>query len=475
MAPDPYDDNARRLIAGLEKSSSEKDVERQTGRHDPGAAAVAGDIWIAGSLEVITSEESAGPSAVASTTEACDPSDWLRPIDPVLVAQIGIAWRRIRDEGTSVAAVAAVAPKQAGPRFLRRGARLAERDLPGPKGAAPPKLRDAPPTKVDDRTYRALALVASLGFIGIVAIRVVLSLPEPASRGLLDPEPRSRGVLDSVATVAIGGIVSSPAPRPIEPRALVDAASVVISEPEPIVPPAGAVSVPARAESPTALRAPSDSDHRLPGPRTVRPAQERPTAEAAVKPPATRRLTESPSPAVTSTTAASTSDSARLTPSVSPSEPIARLPAAVDPQRGQRLPSPPPEGRPTVAAAAPISAEISGAATDQAYIQALLNRYQNAFNSLNAGAAKTVWPSVDERSLGRAFDQLKRQEVVFDACQTAVTGLRAVTSCQGHASYVPKVGNKIERIQAGRWTFKTLKGERGWMIEGVESRAISSP
>jgi hypothetical protein len=62
---------------------------------------------------------------------------------------------------------------------------------------------------------------------------------------------------------------------------------------------------------------------------------------------------------------------------------------------------------------------------------------------------------------------------VFDACQTAVTGLRAVTSCQGHASYVPKVGNKIERIEAGRWTFKVMKSEGGWKIEGVESRAVS--
>jgi hypothetical protein len=162
-----------------------------------------------------------------------------------------------------------------------------------------------------------------------------------------------------------------------------------------------------------------------------------------------------------------------LTPAVPPSEPIARLPAAVDPRLAQPQPSPPPERRPAVAAVAPISAETSGAATDRADIQALLDRYQNAFNSLNAGAAKTLWPSVDERTLGRAFDQLKRQEVVFDACQTAVTGLRAVSSCRGHASYVPKVGNKIERIEAGRWTFKIMKSEGAWLVEGVESRAIS--
>jgi hypothetical protein len=190
-------------------------------------------------------------------------------------------------------------------------------------------------------------------------------------------------------------------------------------------------------------------------------------------------LTESPSPAMASTTAASTPDSARLTPAVPPSEPLARLPAAVarpvqpQPPLPQPQPAQPPEQRPAIAAAAPISAGTSGAATDRAVIQALLNRYQNALNNLNAGEAKTLWPSVDERTLGRAFDQLEQQEVVFDACQTAITGLRAVASCQGHASYVPKVGKKLERIEAGRWTFKIRKSEGGWVIEGVESRAVS--
>jgi hypothetical protein len=406
MALNPPDEDARCRLAGFESEASEKHVERQTGRHDPGAAVVGGDIWMAGSLEVFTPQESAGSPAVASTTRRSDAPDWLRPLDPVLVAQIGIAWRRGRDEGTPVAAVAAVAPWQARLRcFLQRGARL------------------------DDREYRALAVCASIGLIGFVVVRVVLS--PPAS-------PR-RGLLDSVGTVGIGGIVSAPAPLPIEPRALVDVASVVGSEPEPIVPPAATVSAP---------------------PRTVL-VTERPRAEA-VKPLAVMRFPESPSPATASTTAA-----------VPPSEPLVRLPAAVDPRPAQPQPPPPPEPRPSVAAAPPISAETSGPAADRADIQALLNRYQNAFNSLNAGAAKTLWPSVDERTLGRAFDQLKRQEVVFDACQTAVTGLRAVTSCQGHASYVPKVGNKIERIEAGRWTFKVMKSDGGWKIEGVESRAVS--
>jgi hypothetical protein len=91
-------------------------------------------------------------------------------------------------------------------------------------------------------------------------------------------------------------------------------------------------------------------------------------------------------------------------------------------------------------------------------------------NSLNARAAKILWPSVDERALGRAFEQLKRQDVVFDACETTITRLAAVSSCHGHASYVPRVGSETKRIEAARWNFKLRKGGDGWLIEGVESR-----
>jgi hypothetical protein len=182
-------------------------------------------------------------------------------------------------------------------------------------------------------------------------------------------------------------------------------------------------------------------------------------------PPATVPHGESPSPVPASPPPFSTS-----TPVLPPAEPVNPLPAAVDPALASLEPPPPPARRPEVAPAAPISAEASGAITDRASIQDLLNRYQDAFNNLNASAAKTVWPSVDERMLGRAFDQLQRQQVVFSACQTSVTGRLAVSSCQGHASYVPKVGNKTERTETARWTFKLKKGESGWLIDGIESR-----
>ncbi len=291
-----------------------------------------------------------------------------------------------------------------------------------------------------DRPSRAraavtLAVFALLGLIGFIVIRVVPSRPEAQQTPLLE----------SAGTAAIGSVVSVPGRPPIEPQSLADAAPEIGSRQEQVFPPARpVVAVP---------------------PRNVRTASG-PTPVAVV-PPATIPRGESPSPAPASP--APPSPSSISTPVLPPAEPVNPLSAAVDPALARPEPPPPLARRPEVAAA-PISAEASGVVTDRASIQDLLNQYQDAFNNLNARAAKTLWPSVDERMLGRAFDQLQRQQVVFSACQTSLTGRLAVSSCQGHASYVPKVGNKTERTETARWTFKLRKGDIGWLIDGIESR-----
>jgi hypothetical protein len=100
----------------------------------------------------------------------------------------------------------------------------------------------------------------------------------------------------------------------------------------------------------------------------------------------------------------------------------------------------------------------------------VLGRYQSAYNDLNANVAKSIWPSVDERMLARAFDQLEHQEIVFDSCQIDVTGAKAVASCRGRARYVPKVGSKTTRSVPRHWTFKLQNTANAWVIESVESR-----
>src|SRR5204862_3240391 len=84
-------------------------------------------------------------------------------------------------------------------------------------------------------------------------------------------------------------------------------------------------------------------------------------------------------------------------------------------------------------------------AAEESAVRTVLNQYRSAFNALNAGAAKAVWPSVDVKALGRAFDRLESQEFEFAGCQISVVGVRATAACNGSARFVPKVGNRNAR------------------------------
>jgi DUF917 family protein len=104
---------------------------------------------------------------------------------------------------------------------------------------------------------------------------------------------------------------------------------------------------------------------------------------------------------------------------------------------------------------------------EESAVRTVLNRYRTAYNGLDAGAAKAVWPSVDVKALGRAFDRLESQEFDFSGCQVSVTGSRATAACNGNAQFVPKVGNKSARREPRHWTFEMRKANQQWIIEKV--------
>lgn len=137
------------------------------------------------------------------------------------------------------------------------------------------------------------------------------------------------------------------------------------------------------------------------------------------------------------------------------------------------------EARPVavVAAAAPAApARVESSApavrppAPEALIQGVLSRYRNAYEGLDAGAAREVWPSVDHKALSKAFERLEQQQVVFDACAIAVTEARAVASCRGVASYVPRVGNKARRDDQRQWEFTLSRVDDAWRIDSVFAR-----
>jgi hypothetical protein len=100
----------------------------------------------------------------------------------------------------------------------------------------------------------------------------------------------------------------------------------------------------------------------------------------------------------------------------------------------------------------------------------VLNQYARAYGELNPGAARAVWPTVDERALSRAFASLESQDVSFDNCSIDVKGATASASCRGRASYVGKVGNRQPRTEARQWNFElTLQGE-DWKIAKADVR-----
>lgn len=133
-------------------------------------------------------------------------------------------------------------------------------------------------------------------------------------------------------------------------------------------------------------------------------------------------------------------------------------------------PAPPPPNTPPETASAAGRPAVPNPATEAAAVRVALDRYRDAFSSLDASSAKSVWPAVDERMLERAFNQMTMQRFIFDNCSIDVTGARATASCRGRAQFVPKVGSRTPRVEMRQWTFTLRRAERDWAIESVDSR-----
>jgi hypothetical protein len=140
-------------------------------------------------------------------------------------------------------------------------------------------------------------------------------------------------------------------------------------------------------------------------------------------------------------------------------------PAAPDVARGGVTTS-----APSSASATPAAIASLALAADEQRVRAVLNRYRDAYGSLDVNAARAVWPGVDTRTLGRAFAQLSMQEFEFAACDISIAGERASADCAGNARYVPKVGNKNTRVESRVWQFGLRRVDQQWKIETVTSR-----
>ena len=106
---------------------------------------------------------------------------------------------------------------------------------------------------------------------------------------------------------------------------------------------------------------------------------------------------------------------------------------------------------------------------ESARIRSLLSRYETAYNRLDAKAASSVWPSVNQVALGRAFNGLISQRVSLGLCDITVIGDIAGASCAGKARWEPKVGGGLQTADR-YWKFNLRKTDEGWRIQEIQVR-----
>jgi hypothetical protein len=127
-----------------------------------------------------------------------------------------------------------------------------------------------------------------------------------------------------------------------------------------------------------------------------------------------------------------------------------------------------PANPPTPAAPTPAT-EHSPARDERVAIRAALSRYESAYNRLDVDAVRLVWPSLDQRALARAFDNLSSQRVALQDCNVDVSGNTARANCSGNASWIPKVGGG-ERSASRKWTFDLSESNGAWRITHVQAK-----
>ena len=123
---------------------------------------------------------------------------------------------------------------------------------------------------------------------------------------------------------------------------------------------------------------------------------------------------------------------------------------------------------PPAAVPKPEAASPPPPASQEPAVRDVLARFEAAYSSLSASAARQVWPSVDARSLSRAFEGLESQQVSLGNCRVAVEASTARAECSGSATWTPKVGGG-RRTEARRWEFDLARDNGAWLI--VQARA----
>jgi len=187
-------------------------------------------------------------------------------------------------------------------------------------------------------------------------------------------------------------------------------------------------------------------------------------ARTSVPPVATPPSTPTPTPTRTSVPPATTPTSTPA-PTVTAAPTPTATPTSTPTAPARPTPTPRDDAKVTAPPAAPA---VSPEAATRSAIQGVIDRYRQAFDSLSVDAVADFWPSVNVKSLSRAFDQLASQQLTFDGCTIDLRDTQADATCRGRSRYVPKVGSHTPRVDNHQWTFLLQRSSTGWAIMKVD-------
>jgi len=179
--------------------------------------------------------------------------------------------------------------------------------------------------------------------------------------------------------------------------------------------------------------------------------------------PADERASPGPPPPVSPPPPVPTTADALPQPRVDAS-PLTGVGASVAASSPPRPPAPAP--RPEPVREAPAAPD---GASQEAAILAVLARFEAAYSSLSASAARQVWPTVDERSLDRAFASLDSQQVSLGNCSLQMQALTARADCRGTTIWAPRIGGG-RRTDRRSWQFELAQSDGAWHIVSAQAR-----
>ena len=307
---------------------------------------------------------------------------------------------------------------------------------------------------------------------------------QPIERpGSAPPAPSSSGPDRAVSVDRSTPPVEKPRPAPVEqPRSVPvekpRSASVEAPRP-PVEKPRSPVEKP-RSAPVEAPRSASVEKPRAASVEAPRPPVEKPRP-APVETPRSAPVAGSPGKAVERPSPPpSLADASRASPPLpgpatapAPSPPLPSPTGGEVPSALVAAPEPAPASPPaTTEPRSPGGASRSGVeVTDNVAIQDLLGRYRTAFGALDVAGVRRVWPSVNQRSLERAFRQLEEQDLSFFSCTIEVAGVRAEATCVGSSTFIPTVGSRSPQTGPSQWNFKLSKKSAGpWLIDEAQAR-----